>query len=64
MESTFVLPSGNVLHTFVSVERIDLDGELCLLTAYFDLKERIEAENIIKQKKPATGGKEYAIGAN
>ena len=50
MESTFVLPSGNVLHTFVSVERIDLDGELCLLTAYFDLKERIQAENIIKQK--------------
>lgn len=50
MESTFVLPSGNVLHTFVSVESIDLDGELCLLTAYFDLKERIQAENIIKQK--------------
>ena len=50
IESSFVLPSGNVLHTFVSVESIDLDGELCLLTAYFDLKERIQAENIIKQK--------------
>jgi PAS domain S-box-containing protein len=50
MESDFVLPSGKVLNTFVSVESIDLDGELYLLTAYFDLKERVQAENIIKQK--------------
>jgi PAS domain S-box-containing protein len=48
-ESNFVLPSGKVLHTFVSVESIDLDGELCLLTAYFDLKERIRTEDIIKE---------------
>jgi PAS domain S-box-containing protein len=48
-ESKFVLPSGKVLHTFVSTESIDLDGELCLLTAYFDLKERIQAEDIIKE---------------
>ena len=50
MELNFALSSGKVVNTFVSVESIDLDGELCLLTAYFDLKERIQAENIIKQK--------------
>jgi light-regulated signal transduction histidine kinase (bacteriophytochrome) len=50
MESNFVLSSGKVVNTFVSVESIDLDGDLCLLSAYFDLKERIQAENIIKQK--------------
>jgi PAS domain S-box-containing protein len=50
MELNFVLSSGKVVNTFVSVESIDLDGETCLLTAYFDLKERIQAENIIKQK--------------
>ena len=49
MEVNFVLTSGKVLYTFVSVESIDLDGEQYLLTAYFDLKERIQAEEIIKE---------------
>ncbi len=49
LELSFKLPSGTLLQTYVSVESIELDGEKCFLSAYFDLKERIQAENLIKE---------------